>query len=179
MSSNLVAAQDSQNLPAEDNNRSSGDVRASDVLLHMVTFSLLDEDFGLPILDVREIIRMTDITPVPQAPNFVEGVINLRGQIIPVVDLRKRFGLAATDRTDDNRIVVIEVADNVLGLIVDSVSEVLRIPSDTVSPPPSLVANSIGSEYLKGIAHFNEKMIILIDIQRVFNKAELDDLGGM
>ena len=122
----------------------------SDVLLQLVTFSLLEEEFGLPILDVREIIRMTEITPVPNAPSFVEGVINLRGQIIPVVDLRKRFNLNATEADDDSRIIVVEIVGNILGLVVDKVAEVLRIPVDSISPPPGIVANGIGSEYIRG-----------------------------
>ncbi|HAG52886.1 MAG TPA: hypothetical protein DCL21_03770 [Alphaproteobacteria bacterium] len=99
----------------------------SDVTLQLVIFSLLGEEFGVSIHDVREIISNTQITPVPQAPSFVEGVINLRGQIIPVVDLRKRFNLEENDHKEDAKVVIIEVDDNVLGLIVDSVSEVLEV----------------------------------------------------
>lgn len=160
----------------QSNSRDDGQIRSTDVVLQLVTFSLLSEKFGVPILDVQEIIRMTEITPVPQAPGFVEGVINLRGQIIPVVDLRKRFGLQANDQDSNTRIVVIEVHSNVLGLIVDSVSEVLRIPHDTVAPPPALVANSIGAEYIKGISHYQDEMIILIDLKRVFSSDEIESL---
>lgn len=147
--------------------------------LHLVTFSLMGEVFGLPILDVREIIRMTEITPVPQAPGFVEGVINLRGQILPVVDLRKRFGITPKENDDTTRIVVVELTHAAVGLIVDSVSEVLRIPADVVAPPPSLVAGSIGAEYIKGIGHYDERMIILIEMRKVFNEDELSALDGM
>ena len=147
--------------------------------LHLVTFRLLGEEFGLPILDVREIIRMTDITPVPQAPDFVEGVINLRGQILPVVDLRKRFGIENKDNDEETRIIVVELRNSAVGLIVDEVSEVLRIPADTVAPPPALVAGSIGAEYIKGIGHYDEKMIILIDMRKVFSDDEMGALEGM
>lgn len=147
--------------------------------LHLVTFSLLGEVFGLPILDVREIIRMTDITPVPQAPGFVEGVINLRGQILPVVDLRKRFGIQAREVDESTRVIVVELTNSAVGLIVDSVSEVLRIPADVVAPPPSLVAGSIGSEYIKGIGHYDERMIILIEMRKVFNEEEMGALEGI
>lgn len=143
-------------------------------LQQLVTFELYGEVFALPILDVREIIRMTTITPVPQAPAFVEGVINLRGQIIPVVDLRKRFGLSSQAATEDSRIIVAELgAGLVLGMIVDAVREVERIPSDTINPPPSLVAGSIGSEYIKGISNYEDKMIVHIDMRKVFNTEEL------
>lgn len=151
----------------------------SDVMLQLVTFSLLEEEFGLPILDVREIIRMTEITPVPHAPAFVEGVINLRGQIIPIVDLRKRFGLTAGELDDDSRIIVVEIVGNILGLVVDSVSEVLRIPVDTISPAPAIVANGIGAEYIRGISHHNNKMLILIDLKKVFDLRELEEMVGL
>ena len=155
------------------------DSRASADLIHLVTFNLLGEEFGMPILDVREIIRMVDITPVPHAPAFVEGVINLRGQILPVIDLRKRFNLSSTEMEEDTRIIVVEINNNLLGLIVDGVKEVLRIPSDSVSPPPQIVANGIGAEYIKGIAHHEEKMIILIDLKRVFSQDEMNSLEQM
>ena len=150
--------------------------RASDVLLHLVTFDLLGEEFGVPILDVREVILMPQITPVPQAPAFVEGVINLRGQIIPIVDLRKRFGLDTREADSQTRIVVVEVNDSVLGLIVDGDSEVMRIPADLVKPAPSLISSGIGAEYIKGIAHHDGKMIILIDLYKVFSADEMKAL---
>ena len=162
-----------------DSSRAGDNVRSSDVLIQLVTFQLVGEEFGLPILDVREIIRMTEITPVPQAPNFVEGVINLRGQIVPIVDLRKRFSLACKDNDENSRIIVVDINKNLLGLIVDGVSEVLRIPADTISSPPKMVANGIGSEYIKGIGHYNEMLIILIDLKKVFNTDELNTLGDM
>lgn len=152
------------------------DARASDVLIHLVTFKLLGEEFGMPILDVREIIRMVAITPVPHAPKFVEGVINLRGQILPVIDLRRRFNLDSTKTEEDTRIIVVEISNSLLGLIVDGVKEVLRIPGDSVSPPPQIVANGIGAEYIKGIANYDNKMIILIDLKRVFSQDEMNSL---
>lgn len=146
-------------------------------LQQLVTFELFSEIFALPILDVREIIRMPTITPVPQAPSFVEGVINLRGQIIPVVDLRKRFGLSPKESDDETRIIVVELGNNmVIGLVVDSVREVERIPSDTIAPPPALVAGSIGSEYIKGISNHDDKMIVHIDMRKVFNTDEINAL---
>ena len=162
--------------PKEQENQgvSPEEVRSSDVLLHLVTFDLLGEEFGVPILDVREIIQMLDITPVPNAPKFVEGVINLRGQIIPIVDLRKRFNLETSETTEENRIVVVEVNNNTLGLIVDGDSEVLRIPEDLVKPAPALIAGGIGSEFIKGIAYYKERMIILIDLYKVFSRQEMN-----
>lgn len=152
------------------------DANSANEMLHLVTFKLLGEEFGLPILDVREIIRITEITPVPQAPNFVEGVINLRGQILPVVDLRKRFGLDSKEADGQTRIVVVELQHAVLSLVVDEVSEVLRIPASTLAPAPAIVAGSIGAEYIKGIGHYDEKMIILIDMRKVFSEEEISGL---
>lgn len=154
-------------------------VRTSDVLLQLVTFNLLGEEFGLPILDVREIIRMTDITPVPHAPSFVEGVINLRGQILPIIDLRKRFDLEIKEMDESTRIIVVDVNHAQMGLIVDGVSEVLRIPADSVAPPPQIVSAGIGAEYIKGISHYNEMMIILIDLKKVFNRSEINALQAI
>ena len=164
----------SSNNEAAQQTAGGKDVRASDVLLHLVTFDLMGEEFGVPILDVREIILMSEVTPVPNAPEFVEGVINLRGQIIPIVDLRKRFNLEQKGEGTKNRIVVVEVGQNVLGLIVDGDSEVLRIPADFVKPAPALIAGGIGAEYIKGIAYYEERMIILVDLQKVFSSEEMD-----
>jgi len=120
---------------------------------------------------------MTTITPVPQAPGFVDGVINLRGQIIPVVDLRRRFGITSEAPDDDTRIVVVELGSGtVLGLIVDTVREVERIPAESILPPPALVAGSIGAEYIKGISNYEDKMIIHIDLRKVFNTEEMSAL---
>lgn len=147
--------------------------------VQVVTFELFAEIFALPILDVREIIRMTDITPVPQAPSFVEGVINLRGQIIPIVDLRRRFGLEPQERDENTCIIVVEVsATTVVGLIVDAVRQVERLPSQSVLPPPSLVAGAIGAEYIKGISNHDDKMIIHIDMHRIFSQSEMNALEG-
>lgn len=152
---------------------------ASDVMLHTITFKLVKETFGLPILDVVEVIRMTSVTPVPNAPDFVEGVVNLRGQILPVADLRKRFNLPLKDVDEDSRIIIAKVEESIIGLIVDDDPQVTHIPADTISPPPPIVAKGIGSEYLKGISNFRDQMIILINLHKVFSKAELNSLDGM
>lgn len=147
-------------------------------LVQLVTFELFGEIFAVPIVDVREIILMTQITPVPQAPTFVDGVINLRGQIIPIVDLRRRFGLNSNVANEDSRIIVVELSPTlVVGLIVDAVREVERIPATVINPPPALVAGSIGSEYIKGISNHEDKMIIHIDMRRVFNTDEINAMA--
>jgi len=146
----------------------------------MVTFDLLGETFALPILDVREVIRPVTITPVPQAPHFVEGVINLRGHIIPVASLRKRFGLAPQATDINTRIIVVELGNGLtMGLVVDAVHEIARIPLEGIAPPPPLVAGSIGAECIKGISTHEGAMVVHIDMQRVFTPAEMHALENL
>lgn len=137
----------------------------------LVAFNLGNEIYGVDIAGVREIIRMQAVTQVPRAPDFVEGVINLRGKVIPVIDLRKRLGLPLKSLTREARISVVEIDRQHIGLIVDGVSEVLRIPAESVEPP-SAVITTVDSDYLRGIAKLNERLIILLDIERVLSRKE-------
>lgn len=146
-------------------------------VLQLVTFRLGNEEFSLDILKVQEIIRHMDLTRVPKAPDFVEGVINLRGRVIPVLDLRKRFGLPADERTNETRIIVVEVDNNTVGLKVDAVSEVLRLPADTVEPPPSIVTG-VESDYIKGVGKLEGRLLILLDVAKILTKTETDVLSG-
>ncbi len=145
-------------------------------LLQLVTFSIGEEEFGVEILKVREIIRMLEITRVPRAPEFVEGVINLRGSVIPILDLRKRFGLVSKDNDKDTRIVVINIHNMTVGFIVDSVSQVLRIPANTVEPPPPVVAG-LDSEYIEGVGKLEDRLLILLDLDRLLSSEERDVLS--
>ena len=131
----------------------------------LVVFDLGSEAYGVDIGAVREIIRMQEITSLPRTPEYVEGVINLRGKVTPVIDLCKRFGLEVVERTKDNRIVV-----------VDAVTEVLRIPAESVEPPSSLVTTA-DSDYITGIVKLEERLIILLDLERVL--ASDEDLNGV
>ena len=140
-------------------------------LLQLVSFRLGGEEYGLEILKVQEIIRMQDMTRAPNAPSFVEGVINLRGRVIPVVGLRKRFGLDAREKDKDTRIIVIEVKGDVMGFEVDSVSEVLRIPADTVEPPPRLSKGN--NEYISGVAKLQTRLLLFLDVNRLMSDTEL------
>ena len=137
----------------------------------LVVFQLGAELYGVEIARVHEIIRLQAITRVPRAPAFVEGIINLRGKVIPVVDLRRRFGLPTAEHTRASRIVVVEIGDQVVGLIVDAVSEVLRIAGATVEPPSPVVAGP-ESEYLRGIAKLPERLVMLLDLDRVLAREE-------
>ena len=137
----------------------------------LVVFQLDAEFYGVDIARVHEIIRLQTITRVPRAPAFVEGVINLRGKVIPVVDLRKRFGLPTADHTRASRIVVVEIGDQVVGIVVDGVSEVLRVSESTIEPPSPVVAG-IDSEYIHGIAKLADRLVILLDLNRVMAREE-------
>ncbi len=137
----------------------------------LVVFDLASEAYGVDIGAVREIIRMQDITRVPRTPDFVEGVINLRGKVIPVVDLRKRFMVPVAEQTDDNRIVVVDIGGEDIGVVVDAVTEVLRILSDSVEPPSSVITTT-DSDYLMGICKLESRMIILLDLERVLSDEE-------
>jgi purine-binding chemotaxis protein CheW len=145
---------------------------------HLVGFSVGGEEFGIDILRVQEIIRMMDITHIPRAPEFVEGVINLRGRVIPVVDFRRRFRLdqESTVSTESRRIVVIEVAGVTIGFIVDGVSEVRKLTQDQIAPAPPVVRGK-GGEAIAGVGMVSDRMIILLDIDRFFSTDELGEVA--
>ena len=139
----------------------------SDEALQLVTFRLAQEDFGIDIRKVQEINRMIDITRIPNAPPYVEGVVNLRGKIIPIVSLRTKLGLGEADRDKATRIMVVEIEGSILGFIVDSVSEVLRIQDPTIEAPPS-VTGSNDSAYIEGVINLSDRILILLDLSVLF-----------
>jgi purine-binding chemotaxis protein CheW len=147
-------------------------------LMQLVTFSIGEEEFGVDILKVQEIIRMMEITKVPRAPEFVEGVINLRGKVIPIIDLRRRFGLAARSHDKHTRIIVIEISGMIVGFVVDSVSEVLRIPANTVEPPPPVVSG-MESEYISGVGKLEDRLLIMLDLDKLLSREEKQSLSGV
>ncbi len=136
-------------------------------VLQLVSFQLGQEEFAIDILGVQEIIRMVEITGVPNSPHFVEGVINLRGKVIPIINLRARFGLPLVDPTKDTRIIVVEIRHLILGFVVDSVEEVLRLPEELIEPPP--VAGRTGAdEFHKGVGRIDGRLLILLDLELLF-----------
>jgi purine-binding chemotaxis protein CheW len=143
----------------------------------VVVLELAGEAYGVEIGRVEEIIRMQAITRIPNGPAFIEGVTNLRGRVIPVLDLRKRFGLPASDATRRSRIVVGELGEHTVGLVVDGVSEVLLVGSDAVEPPSTLVT-SADSAFLRGVAKLEERLILLLDLSRILTRAEQEDLAA-
>lgn len=152
----------------------TGNVSTSE--LQLVSFNIGSEEFGVDILKVQEINRMVEITKVPQAPHYVEGVINLRGKVIPIIDLRKRFNLEMKEYDKNTRIVVVDINNNIMGMIVDAVSEVLRLPADTVEPPPELVTG-VNSEYIKAVAKLEDRLLIFLDLSKVIDAEEMAAIG--
>ena len=139
--------------------------------MQLVSFRLAQEEYGVEITKVQEIILMGEITRVPQTPDYIKGLINLRSTVIPIVDLRLRFGLARQDATDETRIMVVNVAGKTIGIIVDAVSEVLRISKEQIAPPPPTVAG-LGREYLTGLVKLENRLLILLDIDRILGEEE-------
>lgn len=152
----------------------STDFHAADIL-QLVSFKIGSEEFAINILEIQEIIRTVEVTTVPRAPHFVEGVINLRGKVIPIIDLRKRFGLPSIEKTKNTRIVVVDFDNKVVGLVVDYVSEVLRLPASTIEPPPPMLAG-IDSDYISGVGKLDDRLLIMLAIARVLSQDESSEL---
>jgi purine-binding chemotaxis protein CheW len=159
-------------------NSFEGKSNAAD-LLQLVVFELGGEEFGVEIMNVQEIIRMPEMTQIPQSPDFVEGVINLRGRIIVVVNLSKRFNLQSRVADENSRIIVVEIGNSVVGMIVDSVNEVLRIPISSVEPAPELVMSKVSRNYLKGVGKIDKRLLILLDLGRVLTVEEVSEITNL
>ena len=146
--------------------------------LQLVTFEINGEEYAFDILAVQEINRMLELTRVPQSPPEVEGVINLRGRIIPVLDLRTRFGMPPCERTENHRIVVVEVHRRVIGFIVDSVHEVLRIDGSIVDTAPEMVT-SIDTDFIDGVGKLDDRLLILLNLQRLVSAEETESYAAV
>jgi|GEM_PF-178044 len=140
-------------------------------LIQLVGFCLGDEEFGVDINEVHEINRSIEITPVPRTPDFVEGVINLRGKVIPVINMRIRFQLPGIEKNNQTRIVIVEVDSKIVGMLVDSVTEVLRISSNTIEPPPDILSG-IDTDNIRGVAKLENRLLILLDLSRVLSNVD-------
>lgn len=152
-----------------------------DVSSQLVLFTLSDETYGVDIHRVREIIRIPEITRIPRTPDFIEGVINLRGGVIPVVDLRKRFNLPAPDReelADTGRIVVMDMRDWTIGMMVDGVSEVLRVQASAVEPPSPYIV-STDTRFIAGVVKDGDRLVVLLDLDAVFFDEEKEQIAGL
>jgi purine-binding chemotaxis protein CheW len=143
--------------------------------LQVVGFRIGREMFGLPIAMVREIVRVPEITSVPNAPDYIEGVINLRGRIIPIVDLRKRFGQKSSEPNKKNRIIVVELGARAFGLIVNSASEVLRLSPSEIEEPRNVFQEG-ELDYVTGVGKLNGRLVILLDVNRILERGELRNI---
>lgn len=150
-----------------------------DELIQLVSFMLDNEEYGVEVLKVREIIRMPTITKMPNTPSYVEGVINLRGKVIPIISMRKRFGLMESEHSSQTRIMVMDVSGALTGFIVDAVSEVIRIHSSEIQPPPSMVVSGgIGQEFITGVFNHAERLLIIMDVDRMFSDGERESFAS-
>lgn len=138
-------------------------------ILQLVTFSIGEEEFAVDILYIREINRMQFLTRVPNAPEFVKGVINLRGKVIPVIDLRRRLGVKAKEITKETRIIVLEIQNKTIGIIVDMVNEVLRINKDVIEKPPA-ASGTIDADFISALAQLEDRILILLDTDKLISK---------
>lgn len=150
------------------------DERLSGELVHLVCFRLGDEEYGVEIGSVQEINRMMPVTRVPRAPAFMTGVVNLRGQLIPIVDLRRRFGMPTVEPTKGTRIVVVEIGHNRVGLVVDGVSEVLKLPVEHVEATPEMLGGD-SAGYVKGVAKSGQRLIVLLNLEPIVSGASEAD----
>ena len=144
----------------------------------LISFGVETENYGVNIQSVKEVIKIREITKLPKAPSFVKGVINLRGDVIPVIDFRDKFGLEQKGYSDITRVIVVEVDNRSIGIVVDRVSHVIRMSPEEITPPPPMIGG-IAEEYLLGIGKKGEDLIILIDIEKILSnkeKIELDDM---
>ena len=142
----------------------------------MVTFNLGQEEFGVNILQVQEINRMVEITRVPQTEQYVKGIINLRGKVIPIIDLRKKFKMPEKEYDNHTRIVVVDIANETIGLVVDGVSEVLRVPAGSLEDAPRLISGEpscSGAEYIKAIVKLEDRILIYLDLEKIIETSKL------
>ena len=144
-----------------------------------LTFFLDQEEYGLEILKVREIIGLMEITPVPRTPDFICGVINLRGKVIPVVDLRLKFAMLEVDQTNETCIIVVQAQDLEMGIVVDRVSEVIDIPTSDIQPPPAFGSKAVSIDYILGIGKTGERIKLLLNIDKVLSRKEMANIIPM
>lgn len=148
------------------------DSEGSGELIQLVSFNLDQEEYGVEVLKVREIIRMNTITHMPNTPHYVEGIINLRGKVIPIISMRKRFGLMESDNDSHTRIMIMDIGGELMGFIVDSVSEVIRISGTEIQPSPSVAGGGIDQDCIAGVINMSERLLVLLDLDRMFSQEE-------
>ncbi len=146
-----------------------------DELIQLVSFDIDSETYGLAILNVQEVIRLPHITRLPRSPHFIKGVINLRGNVIPIIDLREKFGMRQKTYHSTTRAIIVEVNDRKLGMVVDNVSQVIRIYKSEIAPPPPMIGG-LASDYISGVVEFHSKLVILLEIEKILSEEEVISL---
>jgi purine-binding chemotaxis protein CheW len=152
--------------------------QANDEVLQWVTFQLEEETYGINVMQVREVLRYTEIAPVPGAPDYVLGIINLRGNVVTVIDTRSRFGLMEGEITDNTRIIVIESEHQVIGILVDSVAEVVYLRSSEIDTTPS-VGTDESAKFIQGVSNRDGKLLILVDLNKLLTDEEWDEMAHL
>jgi len=152
--------------------------KTKDEIIQWVTFRLDNEKYGIRVMQVQEVLRMTEIAPVPGAPDYVLGIINLRGNVVTVIDSRKRFGLSEAEPDDSTRIVIIEAEKHVVGILVDSVAEVVDLQTSEIDAAPN-VGNDDSSKYIQGVSSRDKELLILVDVNKLLSDDEWDDVAAL
>ena len=150
----------------------------NDEIVQWVTFRLDNEKYGIRVMQVQEVLRMTEIAPVPGAPDFVLGIINLRGNVVTVIDSRKRFGLSEAEADDSTRIVIIEADNHVVGILVDSVAEVVDLRTSEIDAAPN-VGNDDSSKYIQGVSSKDKELLILVDVNKLLSDEEWEEVEAL
>ncbi len=153
-------------------------LKVEDDVIQWVTFRLAEESYGIAVMQVQEVLRVTEITPVPGAPDYVLGIINLRGNVVTVLDTRKRFGLPANEMDDASRIIIIESGEQVVGLLVDSVAEVVYLRAAEIESSPN-VGNEESSRYIQGVHSQDGQLLILVDVNKLLTEGEWQDVSAL
>jgi len=144
--------------------------------IQVLIFSIANEEFGARTSQIQEIIRMTEITRMPKAPSFIKGTINLRGKVVAVIDLAKQFDLPKSEQDDEARIIVADVDNNIVGMIVDSASEVLRIPTENIDPTPAFIESRIDTRYFEGIGKLVDRLFVPLDLAKLLSPDEMKNV---
>lgn len=154
------------------------ETQSEDPMLQWVTFCLENEIYGVNVMQVKEVLRYSEIAPVPGAPSFVLGIIHLRGTVVTVMDTRQRFGLPAGEVTDSTRIMILEVEGHVIGMLVDAVSEVVYLRQSEIEVSPN-VGNEESSKFIQGVCHKNDILLILVDLDKLLSEDEWSEVNSM
>lgn len=155
---------------------SQNNLKAEDDVIQWVTYHLGEEHYGIAVMQVQEVLRVTEITPVPGAPEYVLGIINLRGNVVTVLDTRKRFGMPPKEPDDTSRIIIIEAGEQVVGLLVDSVAEVVYLRASEIESAPN-VGNEDSSRYIQGVHSSEGNLLIMIDVNKLLTEDEWQDVS--